>query len=175
MYMVEKLIVAMYLKKMGTVILFASIVIWALCYFPHKENVTNAEQMETSYMGQIGHAIEPAIEPLGFDWKMGVGLLSGLPAKEIIVSSLGILYEDSNTSSLNTTLRQQFDAIGLPHLSPLRAFSYILFVLLYFPCIATLVAIGKEAGWRWSVFALLYTTAIAWLLSFAVWQIGNLF
>lgn len=165
----------MYLKKMGTVILFASIVIWALCYFPHNENATNAEQMEASYMGQIGHAIEPAIEPLGFDWKMGVGLLSGLPAKEIIVSSLGILYEDSETSSLNATLRQQFDAIGSPHLSPLRAFSYILFVLLYFPCMATLVAIGKEAGWQWSVFALFYTTAIAWLLSFTVWQIGNLF
>jgi len=165
----------MYLKKMGTVILFASIVIWALCYFPHKENATTAEQMEFSYMGQIGYAIEPAIEPLGFDWKMGVGLLSGLPAKEIIVSSLGILYEDSETSSLNATLRQQFDAIGSPHLSPLRAFSYILFVLLYFPCMATLVAIGKEAGWQWSVFALFYTTAIAWLLSFTVWQIGNLF
>lgn len=165
----------MYLKKMGTVILFASIVIWALCYFPHNENATNAEQMEASYMGQIGHAIEPAIEPLGFDWKMGVGLLSGLPAKEIIVSSLGILYEDSNDSSLNIALRQQFDAIGSPHLSLLRAFSYILFVLLYFPCIATLVAIGREAGWRWSVFALIYTTSVAWLLSFAVWQIGNLF
>ncbi|MBO7255527.1 MAG: ferrous iron transport protein B [Paludibacteraceae bacterium] len=160
---------AMYLKKMGTVILFASIIIWALCYFPHSLDVTTkADQIEMSYMGQIGHAVEPAVEPLGFDWKMGVGLLSGFAAKEIIVSSLGILYEDAS-------MQDQFDALGSPHLSSLRALSYMLFVLLYFPCIATLVAIGKEAGWKWSAFSLVYTTVVAWIVSFVVWQIGSLF
>jgi ferrous iron transport protein B len=119
-------------------------------------------------MGQIGHAVEPAVEPLGFDWKMGVGLLSGFAAKEIIVSSLGILYEDAS-------MQDQFDALGSPHLSSLRALSYMLFVLLYFPCIATLVAIGKEAGWKWSAFSLVYTTVVAWIVSFVVWQIGSLF
>lgn len=167
---------AMYLKKMGTIILFASIVIWALCYFPHQKDTNNsATQIENSYMGQIGHAIEPVIKPLGFDWRMGVGLLSGMAAKEIIVSSLGILYENEDAASLSESLPAHFATLSSPQHSSLRAFSFMLFVLLYFPCTATLVAIGREAGWRWATFALVYTTAIAWIVSFAVWQIGSLF
>lgn len=167
---------AMYLKKMGTIILFASIVIWALCYFPHQKDTNDsATQIENSYMGQIGHAIEPVIKPLGFDWRMGVGLLSGMAAKEIIVSSLGILYENEEATSLSESLPAHFATLSSPQHSSLRAFSFMLFVLLYFPCTATLVAIGREAGWRWTTFALVYTTAIAWIVSFAVWQIGSLF
>lgn len=167
---------AMYLKKMGTIILFASIVIWALCYFPHQKDTNDsATQIENSYMGQIGHAIEPVIKPLGFDWRMGVGLLSGMAAKEIIVSSLGILYENEDAASLSESLPAHFATLSPPQHSSLRAFSFMLFVLLYFPCTATLVAIGREAGWRWATFALVYTTAIAWIVSFAVWQIGSLF
>lgn len=167
---------AMYLKKMGTIILFASIVIWALCYFPHQKDTNDsATQIENSYMGQIGHAIEPVIKPLGFDWRMGVGLLSGMAAKEIIVSSLGILYENEEATSLSESLPAHFATLSSPQHSSLRAFSFMLFVLLYFPCTATLVAIGREAGWRWATFALVYTTAIAWIVSFAVWQIGSLF
>lgn len=167
---------AQYLKKMGTIILFASIVIWALCYFPHQKDTNNsATQIENSYMGQIGHAIEPVIKPLGFDWRMGVGLLSGMAAKEIIVSSLGILYENEDAASLSESLPAHFATLSSPQHSSLRAFSFMLFVLLYFPCTATLVAIGREAGWRWATFALVYTTAIAWIVSFAVWQIGSLF
>ncbi len=167
---------AMYLKKMGTIILFASIVIWALCYFPHQKDTNDsATQIENSYMGQIGHAIEPVIKPLGFDWRMGVGLLSGMAAKEIIVSSLGILYENEEAASLSESLPAHFATLSPPQHSSLRAFSFMLFVLLYFPCTATLVAIGREAGWRWATFALVYTTALAWIVSFAVWQIGSLF
>lgn len=167
---------AMYLKKMGTIILFASIVIWALCYFPHQKDTNDsATQIENSYMGQIGHAIEPVIKPLGFDWRMGVGLLSGMAAKEIIVSSLGILYENEDAASLSESLPAHFATLSSPQYSSLRAFSFMLFVLLYFPCTATLVAIGREAGWRWATFALVYTTALAWIVSFAVWQIGSLF
>lgn len=167
---------AMYLKKMGTIILFASIVIWALCYFPHQKDTNDsATQIENSYMGQIGHAIEPVIKPLGFDWRMGVGLLSGMAAKEIIVSSLGILYENEDAASLSESLPAHFATLSPPQHSSLRAFSFMLFVLLYFPCTATLVAIGREAGWRWATFALVYTTALAWIVSFAVWQIGSLF
>ncbi len=165
---------AQYLRKMGSIILVASIVIWAMCYFPHSSEADSATQIEQSYMGQIGHAIEPAVEPLGFDWKMGVGLLSGLPAKEIIVSSLGILYE-TDSEALESGLVREFDQLGSPQLSPLRAVSFMLFVLLYFPCIATLTAIGREAGWRWALFSVFYTTGVAWLVSFTVWQIGNLF
>ncbi len=165
---------AQYLRKMGSIILVASIVIWAMCYFPHSSEADSATQIEQSYMGQIGHAIEPAVEPLGFDWKMGVGLLSGLPAKEIVVSSLGILYE-TDSEALESGLVREFDQLGSPQLSPLRAVSFMLFVLLYFPCIATLTAIGREAGWRWAIFSMFYTTGVAWLVSFAVWQIGNLF
>lgn len=167
---------AMYLKKMGTIILFASIVIWALCYFPHQKDTNDsATQIENSYMGQIGHAIEPVIKPLGFDWRMGVGLLSGMAAKEIIVSSLGILYENEEATSLSESLPAHFATLSSPQHSSLRAFSFMLFVLLYFPCTATLVAIWREVGWRWATFALVYTTAIAWIVSFAVWQIGSLF
>jgi len=169
-----------YLKKMGTVILFASIIIWALGYFPQSHQEDQVAQMEHSYIGKIGHAIEPVVAPLGFDWKMGVSLVTGLAAKEVVVSTMGILYEgdaDLNESSptLIDSLQQQTDALGRPQFTPLVAYAFMLFILLYFPCIATVVAIGKEIGAKWAWFSVFYQTGIAWLVSFLVFQIGSLF
>ena len=161
---------AQYLRKMGGIIMVASVIIWALGYYPnHAEYKTVAEQQENSYIGKIGKAMEPVIEPLGFDWKLGIGILSGVGAKELVVSSLGVLYADdaeADTQSL---------AERLP-ITPLVAFCYMLFVLLYFPCIATIVAIKQESGgWKWAIFTMVYTTALAWVVSFLVYQIGGLF
>lgn len=161
---------AQYLRKMGGIIMVASVVIWALGYYPNHdayESVT--EQQENSYIGKIGKAVEPVIEPLGFDWKLGIGILSGVGAKELVVSTLGVLYADN----------AEEDAVSLGEripITPLVAFAYMVFVLIYFPCIATLAAIKSESGsWKWALFAAFYTTALAWLMSFAIYQIGGLF
>ncbi len=161
---------AQYLRKMGGVIMVASIIIWVLGYFPRpSESMDLAQQQENSYIGRIGKAIEPVIEPLGFDWKLGIGILSGVGAKELVVSSLGVLYADDAEAD-QTTLAQR-----LP-ITPLVAYGYMVFILLYFPCVATLAAIRQEAGgWKWAAFAAAYTTILAWIMSFAVYQIGGLF
>lgn len=161
---------AQYLRKMGGVIMVASIIIWVLGYFPRpSESMDLAQQQENSYIGRIGKAIEPIIEPLGFDWKLGIGILSGVGAKELVVSSLGVLYADDAEAD-QTTLAQR-----LP-ITPLVAYGYMVFILLYFPCVATLAAIRQEAGgWKWAAFAAAYTTVLAWIMSFAVYQIGGLF
>lgn len=157
-----------YLKKMGGIIMVASILIWFLGYYPRNEAyTTQAERQEHSYIGQIGKVIEPAIQPLGFDWKMGIGILSGVGAKELVVSTLGVLYTDE----------AEIEDVNLSHrlpITPLVAFGYMLFVLIYFPCIATLVAIRQESGsWKWAVFAACYTTVLAWVVSFLVYQVGS--
>lgn len=161
---------AQYLKKMGGIIMIASIIIWFLGYYPnHSAYDTPAEQQENSYIGQIGKAIEPAIEPLGFNWKMGIGILSGVGAKELVVSTLGVLY--TNESDVDNV-----DLSNRIPITPLVAFGYMLFILIYFPCIATIAAIKQESGsWKWAAFAAFYTTALAWIISFAVYQIGSLF
>lgn len=161
---------AQYLRKMGGIIMVASIVIWALGYYPnHQEAKTVVEQQENSYIGRIGKTIEPIIEPLGFDWKLGVGILSGVGAKELVVSTLGVLYAN-NADTDNASLGER-----LP-ISPLVAFAYMVFVLIYFPCIATLAAIkGETGGWKWPLFVAGYTTLLAWLISFAIYQIGGCF
>lgn len=163
---------AQYLKKMGGIIMIASIIIWFLGYYPnHSSYQTTAEQQENSYIGQIGKSIEPIIKPLGFDWKMGVGLLSGVGAKELVVSTLGVLYtNDGNLDddALPERIAQQSD------ITPLIAFAYMLFTLLYFPCIATLAAIRQETGsWKWPLFAACYTIVLAWIVAFLVYQIGS--
>lgn len=205
-----------YLRKMGTVILFASILIWALGYFPRNiEYSTNydtkietlksdkqlsaaekekevsqleinkeSERQEKSYIGQLGHAIEPVIRPLGFDWKMGVSIITGLAAKEIVVSTMGILYQadehaDETSGSLQTKLKEQThnkgEHVGQKVFTPLVSFCFMLFVLIYFPCVAVIAAIRKESSWGWAVFTMVYTTAIAWFVAFATYQIGSLF
>lgn len=163
-----------YLKKMGGVILVASIVVWFLGYYPRSEQyATPAEQQEHSYIGRIGKAIEPAIEPLGFDWKMGIGLVSGVGAKELIVSTLGVLYANQEVDSAES--EAQIAAALKTVTTPAAALAYMLFVLIYFPCLATLIAIKKETkGWGWAIFTAVYTTALAWIVAFAVFQIGKM-
>lgn len=143
-----------YLKKMGGVILVASIIVWALGYFG---TMGVAPSMEDSFIGLLGKAIEPLFLPQGFDWRLDISLLAGVGAKEIVASTIGVLYN------------------GDYNFSPLVAYSFLLFVLIYFPCIATIVAIRHESNsWRWATFAALYTTALAWLVSALVYQTGSL-
>ena len=160
---------AQYLKKMGGIIMIASIIIWFLGYYPrHDTHESVAEQQENSYIGQIGKAIEPVIKPLGFDWKLGIGLISGVGAKELVVSTLGVLYtNEGDVENVNLSDR-------IP-ITPLVALAYMLFVLIYFPCIATFAAIKQESGsWKWAIFTAGYTTGLAWLIAFTVFQIGSL-
>ena len=170
-----------YLKKMGTIILFSSILIWALGYFPQdrEAHLDSATYMEESYIGKMGKAIEPALAPLGFDWKMGVSIVTGLAAKEVIVSSMGVLYhvEDAEETPQNlvASLSQQVNSEGEKIFTPLIAYGFMLFILIYFPCLAVIAAIKKEAGWNWAIFTFFYTTSLAWLVSFGVYQIGSLF
>ena len=148
-----------YLKKMGTTILLASIVVWALSYFPHYSEMSEEQQMEVSYIGQIGKFVEPVIQPCGLAWKEGVALIAGIGAKEIVASTMAVLYHGDITTSGMTTL---------------AAFSFMLFVLLYFPCIPTCISIKHESGkWKWAGFTVLYTTLLAWFTSMFVYQIGS--
>ena len=169
-----------YLKKMGGIILVASIIVWALGYFPHNDSLSPQAQQEQSYIGHIGKAIEPVFRPQGFDWKLDVSLIAGVGAKEIVASTMGVLYADDETVADETAdntkkyelLRQKMTADGI---TPLIAFAYLLFVLIYFPCIATIAAVKGETGsWRWAAFAAIYTTALAWVVSACVYQIGCL-
>lgn len=187
-----------YLKKMGGIILVASIIVWALGYFPHTDDpsVSNQQQQEQSYIGRVGRAVEPVFRPMGFNWKLDVGLLAGVGAKEIVASTMGVLYsnddsfkDDSNFSSesgkyvkLHELITQDVAQLhGLSYekaqpIATLTAFCFLLFVLLYFPCIATIAAIKGETGsWGWALFAASYTTALAWVVSAVVFQIGCLF
>ncbi len=168
---------------MGGIILVASVIVWAMEYYPHNENLTQQEQQEQSIIGHIGKAIEPVFEPQGFNWKLDVSLIAGVGAKEIVASTIGVLYSDddsfadddsfSEDSEKYTHLRQQMAAEGI---TPLSAYCYLIFILLYFPCIATIVAIKNETGkWKWALFAAGYTTAVAWVVSAVVYQVGMLF
>ncbi|MDR2917275.1 MAG: ferrous iron transport protein B [Tannerella sp.] len=165
-----------YLKKMGGIILVASIIIWFLSYYPHKANTLNetaqteqTTQFEQSFLGRIGKFCEPAMKPLGLNWKATVALLSGTAAKEIVVSTLGILYHDNNEETLSETLIKSGD------FTQRSALSFMVFILLYFPCIATLAAIKNEAGRKWALFTIVYNTALAWLAAFVLYTITGLF
>ncbi len=171
-----------YLKKMGGIILVASIIVWALGYFPHDDSLTTQQQQEHSYIGRMGKTIEPVFEPQGFNWKLDVSLLAGVGAKEIVASSVGVIYSDddsfadddsySDDGEKYTRLRRQMLADGI---TPLSAYCYLLFILLYFPCLATIVAIKNETGsWKWALTAAIYTTVLAWLVTAAVHQVGLL-
>ena len=171
-----------YLKKMGGIILVASIIVWALGYFPHDESLSRQEQQRQSYIGIVGQAVEPVFRPMGFDWKLDVGILSGIGAKEIVASTMGVLYSGDDSfgdddsydeqSDKYTVLRQKMEADGI---TPVTAYSFLLFVLLYFPCIATISAIKGETGkWKWALLAAGYTTLLAWTVSAAFYQVANL-
>ena len=166
-----------YLEKMATTILLFSVLIWFLGYFPRHDGATAAYQQEHSYIGIVGKAVEPAMEPLGFNWKMDVGLLTGIGAKELVISSLGVMYaqgEEDAVSSADegdTALQAALKA-SIPTAA---ALAYMVFVLLYFPCIATFVAIKNETGaWRWAILLCLYTILVAWICAFAAFRLGLL-
>ena len=166
-----------YLKKMGGIILVASIIVWALGYYPHNPQLEKREQLEQSYIGRIGKTIEPVFEPLGFNWKLDISILSGVGAKEIVASTTAVLYgadadyngDGGESPEGITDIRHAMLADGM---TAATAMSFLVFVLLYFPCIATIVAIRQESGsWRWALFAAAYTTLLAWLLAAITYQI----
>lgn len=172
-----------YLKKMGGIILVASIIVWALGYFPHDESLSMREQQEQSYIGRIGKTIEPVFRAQGFDWKLDVGLVAGIGAKEVVASTMGVLYANNdsfgddeaynNEGGKYDTLLAQMTADGI---TPLAAYCFLLFVVIYFPCIATIAAIKGETGsWRWAAFSAVYTTLLAWVVSAIVYQVGSFF
>jgi ferrous iron transport protein B len=199
----------LYFKKIGGVILLASIIVWILSNFPRtvtysmdykgeiakveKSQLTDNEKDELvnrlimeqkselqskSFIGIIGRSIEPVMKPLGFDWHLSVSILSGLAAKEVVVSTLGVIFQADNASgkeSLVEKIQSQKDSTGKTMFTPLIAFSFMLFILTYFPCVGVIAAIKRESGsWKWAAFTVFYTTGIAWLLSFTVYQIGGL-
>lgn len=220
---------AQYLKKMGGIILLASLIIWLLGYFPRNESLLSSydeqtekaiedykiqilqnrenpeviqmlgqendlrlseiqrrkesHRQELSFIGRIGHFIEPVMRPLGFDWKMSICLIAGGAAKEIVVSTMGVLYatgESENNTGLISKIREQTykegPRSGEKVFTPLVAFSFMIFVLIYFPCVAVLAAVKKESGaWKWALFVAVYTTGLAWVMSFLVYQVGGLF
>jgi len=217
-----------YVRKMGGVILTASIIIWALGYFPRQVNYSmdygkqitmveanhkakmstasdpksievltrvehktidslnlakDAERQKNSYAGRIGQFIEPVMKPLGFDWRMSVSLLSGIAAKEVIISTMGILYQSGSTDKDDNRLIQRLHdssyltgpKAGQKTFSPIAALSFLAFILIYFPCIAVITAIGNESGsWKIALFEVGYTTILAWVMSFLIYQIGSL-
>ena len=141
-------------------------------------------QTENSYIGRVGQAIAPVFKPLGFDWKMGVSLLTGLAAKEIVVSSMGVLYHadtdaDEHSSALQASIQAQTWTSGALKgqkvFTPLVAYAFMIFILLYVPCVATVTAVYKEAGGKWAAFTVLFNTLVAWIMAFLVYQIGMLF
>ncbi len=141
------------------------------------ERLKNMEHQKSSYIGMIGQTIQPVLNPLGFDWKMSVSLLTGMAAKEVVVSTLSVLYtgEEEDSQALSERLKQDLDAEGNPVFTPLIALSLMLFVLIYFPCIATISAIVNESGsWKWGIFVVIYTCVLAWVVSFIVYQTGSL-
>ena len=166
-----------YLEKMATTILIFSIAIWALGYFPRHEGASDAYQQEHSFIGMVGKTVEPAMEPLGFNWKMDVGLLTGIGAKELVISSLGVMYaQDGSEDAVSPSSDDDETALqaALKADIPLAAaLAYMVFVLLYFPCIATFIATKNETGsWWWAILLCLYTILVAWLCAFAAYRIG---
>ena len=197
-----------YLKKFSTVILWASIIIWALYYFPRNEELTqpytakienirmemdnlqpytdnsqlsilnsqldslsfemDVVQKEHSALASIGHWMEPVMRPLGFDWRMNVCILTGLPAKEAIVSTMGILYHQDHDSKLEPSLQTT------PFFTLIKAYAFLMFVLLYFPCVATIATLRREVGRGWALFTVVNSILLAWLMAFLVFQVGTM-
>ncbi len=167
-----------YLQKMSGIILICSMVIWFLGYFPnHNAYDSVKEQQEHSFIGYIGKAMEPVLEPLGFDWRMGVGIVSGVGAKELVVSTLGVMYSDDVPEAVEGdagTTRLQRALTG--SVTPAAALAYMVFILLYFPCIATFVAIKNESGrWKWAIITAIYTILLAWVAAFITFRLASLF
>ena len=183
-----------YLQKMSGIILICSLIIWFLGYFPnHDAYSTPQEQQEHSFIGYVGKAMEPALEPLGFDWRMGVGIVAGVGAKELVVSTLGVMYADEQplespdidppvnsiqdeTSAEESSGDTRLQKALVRSVTPAGALAYMVFILLYFPCIATFVAIKNESGgWKWALITAVYTIVLAWVAAFITFQVSSLF
>lgn len=173
-----------YLKKMGGIILFASIVVWALNYFPIRNGEIHAVENQEissgdSYLEMAGKAINPVMAPIGFHWRASVAALAGVPAKEIVVSTLGVLYSNNEAideQKLGERIQAPVPPSGKPDFNTANALSFMIFILLYCPCIATITAIVRESGsWRYGLFSIIYNTAVAWICAFAVYRIALLF
>ena len=183
-----------YLQKMSGIILICSLIIWFLGYFPnHDAYSTPQEQQEHSFIGYVGKAMEPALEPLGFDWRMGVGIVAGVGAKELVVSTLGVMYADDQpvespdidlpvnsnpdeTSAEEPSGDTRLQKALVKSVTPAGALAYMVFILLYFPCIATFVAIKNESGgWKWALITAVYTIVLAWVAAFITFQVASLF
>ena len=183
-----------YLQKMSGIILICSLIIWFLGYFPnHDAYSTPQEQQEHSFIGYVGKAMEPALEPLGFDWRMGVGIVAGVGAKELVVSTLGVMYADEQpvespdfdppvnsiqdeTSAEESSGDTRLQKALVRSVTPAGALAYMVFILLYFPCIATFVAIKNESGgWKWALITAVYTIVLAWVAAFITFQVASLF
>ena len=227
---------AQYLRKMGGMILIASMVVWFLSYCPRSEEGGTTAHYENSYLGRLGQSCAPIFSPLGLNWKAGVALLSGVPAKEIVVSTLGVLYPDggeaasapgAGTTEIVTGSGEKIEIGNLPEgsiaiiggadgqtairiaentdaqvgtdtqagkvtepagedeetvnlsrkllasgdFTQASALAFLVFILLYFPCIATIAAIGAEAGWKWATAAVVYNTVLAWVVAWAVYRL----
>jgi ferrous iron transport protein B len=182
-----------YLQKMSGIILVCSMVIWFLGYFPNHDAYDSVqEQQEHSFIGYVGKAMEPALEPLGFDWRMGVGIVAGVGAKELVVSTLGVMYADEQPmGDLSTRIEEsEGEHVPIPvepsgetrlqkalvrSVTPAAALAYMVFILLYFPCIATFVAIKNESGgWKWAIITAVYTIFLAWVAAFITFRIASL-
>ena len=167
-----------YLQKMSGIILICSIVIWFLGYFPNNEKYETAQQQqEHSFIGYVGRAMEPALKPLGFDWRMGVGIVAGVGAKELVVSTLGVMYADDEPVVAESNVDEtRLQRALIKSVTPAGALAYMVFILLYFPCIATFIAIKSETGgWKWALFTAVYTIVLAWIMAFATFHIASLF
>ena len=170
-----------YLKKISSVILIGVIIVWALEYFPRKTQKIESDRLTNSYLGKLGRVIEPVMQPLGFDWKMSVALLAGLPAKEVIISTMGVLYQtnnDENTITLQNKLKNEIHETGKRKGQKVFTgpvpLAFLVFILIYFPCIGVVATIKKESGsWKWALFSILYTTSLAWVAAFIINIIGK--
>ena len=182
-----------YLQKMSGIILICSVAMWFLSYFPnHDAYADHRQQQEHSFIGYVGKTIEPVLEPLGFDWRMGVGIIAGVGAKELVISTLGVMYADEEPidvpavsagdqagdpvedgqSSGDTRLQKAL----VRSVSPAAGLAYMVFILLYFPCIATFVAIKRESGqWKWAIITAVYTIVLAWTAAFITYNLASIF
>jgi ferrous iron transport protein B len=171
-----------FLRRAGTVILAISIVLWALASYPKpaNPNATRGEALSTSMAGQIGHAIEPVIKPLGYDWKIGIGLLTSFAAREAFVGTMAVVYnvgdDSANSPSLRNALRDQKNADGSPVFTPLVCVSLMVYYALAMQCMSTVAIVRRETNsWRWPLFQVAYMTSLAYGAALLVYQVGSFF
>jgi ferrous iron transport protein B len=167
MHMVERS--WLFLQRAGTIILMVSVVLWWLSSYPKHPTLPPTQQLTHSYAGALGKAIEPAIKPLGFDWKIGISLVTAFVAREVFVSSMGTIYAvGDNDASLRTSLRND------PDFSPLKGICVMIYYVLAMQCLSTLAVVKRETnGWKWPIFQVAYMTALAWGVTFIVWHVGR--